>query len=330
MLKERSPCARRPEVREAARLKAEVEATQRAEAEAREKARVAADEEQARVETEAKQRAETEAREKARLAAEEAQRTEVNREAEERARAEAEARKGARIIAEEEARRYGKEKVVTEEPPSEPAIEALPRPKIPDHADETPRPPTYCPTAPPATTSRSRARVQTGSCTTPTSNTDLRLRVQLVFGRGGVVRSLALAADRRDGMPNEIEVTGTQGEIHLADLRDDCYEPVKLEDAGNALLQGIEWRGRGDAGRWRWVLGGREIYVLVAGDQLASPMYGFVSTARLCLNSRHVVLAAKRLQEEVLAALAETGCTTPEVSDDTTPGVPTVGFFSVT
>lgn len=280
-----------------------------AESQAREAARLKA-------EAETKQRAEAEAREKARLAAEKAQRAEENREAEERARAEAEAREKARIAA-EEARRQADEKVEEERTTDEPVIEP---PSQPQKADETPRPPTYRPTAPSATTTPSRARVETGSRTTPTTNGDLRLRVQLVFGRGGIVRNLALAPDRRDGMPSEIEATGTQGELHLTELREDCYEPVALSDAGNALLQGIEWRGRGDARRWRWVLGGRELYVLAPGDEFG--LHGFVSTARLWLNARHVVLATTRLREEVLTALAEAGCGTPEVSDSTNSGVP--------
>jgi hypothetical protein len=190
----------------------------------------------------------------------------------------------------------------------------------PKEADITPQPPTYRPTAPSATTAPSRPRRSTGSHPTQTSNADLRLRVQLVFGRGGVVRNLALAPDRRDGMPSEIEITGTQGELHLTELRDDCYEPLMLADASNALLQGVEWRGRGDALHWRWVLGGRELYVLARGDDFG--LHGFVSTARLWLNARHVVLATKWLREEVLSALAEAGCATPEIGDDTTPGVP--------
>ena len=156
----------------------------------------------------------------------------------------------------------------------------------------------------------------------PTGDTNLPLRVQLAFARDGTVKTLALVPDRRDGMPSEIEVTGTQGELHLTEWSDDCYEPLVVGGASDALLQGVEWRGRGDSRRWRWVLGGREIYVLVAGDQLASALSGFVSTARLWLNARHVVLATARLREQVLSALAEAGCATPEVSDDTTPGVP--------
>ena len=189
--------------------------------------------------------------------------------------------------------------------------------------DFAPRPPAYNPTAPAAPTIQTRTPRPPRPPNTPArqnGNADLRLRVQLVFGRGGVVKSLALAPDRRDGMPIEVDITGTQGELHLTELRDDCYEPVMLADASNALLQGVEWRGRGDARRWRWVLGSRELYVLAPGDEFG--LHGFVSTARLWLNARHVVLATKRLREEVLSALAKAGCATPEISDDTTPGVP--------
>jgi hypothetical protein len=303
----------------AEKLAAEAEAKRRteetralADAQLREEVRLKA-------EVEAKQRAEAEEREKLRVAAEEEQRAEERRQAEEKERAEAEAREKARIVAEKEARRDVKEKVEMEEPPREPAIEAPSRPKTPE-LDETPRPPTYRPTAPSAATPPSRPRRPTGSRTAQTSNADLHLRVQLVFGRGGVVRNLALAPDRCDGMPSEVEVTGTQGELHLTELREDCYEPVTLADAGNALTQGIEWRGRDDARKWRWVLGGRELYVLAPGDEFG--LHGFVSTARLWLNARHVVLATKRLREEVSAALAEAGCATPEMSDDASSGVP--------
>jgi hypothetical protein len=192
--------------------------------------------------------------------------------------------------------------------------------ETPEEAHTEPRPPTYCPTAPAQSTVQPRRPRPTNTRPTQSGNADLRLRVQLVFGRGGVVRTLALAPDRRDGMPSEIEIAGTQGELYLTELRNDCYEPVVLADASTALLQGVEWRGRGDARRWRWVLGGRELYVLAPGDEFG--LHGFVSTARLWLNARHVVLATKRLREEVLSALAEAGCATPEIGDDTTPGVP--------
>lgn len=183
------------------------------------------------------------------------------------------------------------------------------------------QPPSYHPPTPPKpmpSTSTTRER-------TPRSNSkpcaDLRLRLQLVFGRGGTVKTLALVPDRRAGMPGEIELKGTQGELYLTELRDNCYEPIPLPDAANALRKGVEWRGRGAAHHWRWVMSGRELYVFVPGEE--SGLHGFVSTARLWLNDHNVVLSTANLREDVMNALANVGCVNPEVIDDQTPGVPT-------
>ncbi|MBU0646693.1 hypothetical protein KJ611_04480 [Patescibacteria group bacterium] len=183
------------------------------------------------------------------------------------------------------------------------------------------KPPTYQPLTPPTPVPRTLTTRESASRPAPRRSADLGIRLQLVFGRGGIVKTLALVPDRRDGMPGDVEITGIQGELRLTELRDNCYEPVPLPDAANVLQQGIEWRGRGDARRWRWVMGGRELYVLAPGDEFG--LHGFVSTARLWLNARHAVLATENLREDVLAALANVGCVNPEVCDDQTSGVPT-------
>jgi len=185
--------------------------------------------------------------------------------------------------------------------------------------------PTYRPPTPVSSVNQARPRRPTNTRLPLNTNTnaDLQLRVQLVFGRGGGVKTIALVPDHRDGMPDKLEITGTQGKQQLTKLKDDCYESVIIPGDDNALRQGVEWHGRGDTQRWRWVLGGRELYVLAEGDEFG--LHGFVSRRkdpRLLLNARHVVLAAAHLRDEVLAALSETGCTTPEIIDDTTPGVP--------
>ncbi len=180
--------------------------------------------------------------------------------------------------------------------------------------------PGYRPLAPASPTAPSRPRCPVNIRAAPNANVDFRLRVQLVFSRSGAVKTLALIPDRREGMPDEIEISGTQGELRLSEPLDDCYELVPLMDAGNALQQGIEWRERGKVCRWRWVLSGRELYVLTPGDEFG--LSGFVSTARLLLNARHVVLATARLRDGVLSTLADTGCVISDASDDTTPGVP--------
>ncbi len=190
--------------------------------------------------------------------------------------------------------------------------------------EPTPKLPIYHPPKPPTAKHRTSDKPVQTPPSAPKVDADLRLRIQLVFGRGGTVRTPALVPDKREGMPDEIEVTGRQGESRLIELCDDYYEPVPLVDASNALRYGIHWRGRGDAHRWCWVLSGRELYVLAPGDECG--LHGFVSTVRLRLNTRHVILATAGLCDQVLAALANVGCAIPEVNDDNTPGVPS-GWF---
>jgi hypothetical protein len=122
-------------------------------------------------------------------------------------------------------------------------------------------------------------------------------------------------------MPNEVAVTGTQGELHLTELRDDLYEPVAIaDDASKTLRFGVELRERGEACRWRWTLGGRPLYVLAPAEEFG--LHGFVSTARLWVNASHTILATADLLHDVLAAITAAGCANPEISDEKTPGVP--------
>jgi hypothetical protein len=126
-------------------------------------------------------------------------------------------------------------------------------------AEPTYQPPTYHPPTPPTPKPRTPDTQERAPRSVSRATTDLRLRVQVAFGRNGAMKTLALVPDRREGMSGEVEVTGTQGELRLVEGNNDCYEPVPLADAANGLRQGVEWRGRGDARRWRWVLGGREL-----------------------------------------------------------------------
>lgn len=182
------------------------------------------------------------------------------------------------------------------------------------------KPPTYFPPTPPAAKPSMSDTRERASPSASRTSIDLHLRLQLVFARGGTVKTLALVPDKCQGMPSELELTGTQGKLRLTELRDDCYEPIPLAGIANALQQGIEWRWRGNNHSYRWVLGGRPLYVLAPGDEFG--LYGFISIARLWLNARHTVLATASLRDDVLAALANAGCVKPEVTDDQTSGVP--------
>lgn len=200
---------------------------------------------------------------------------------------------------------------------AEPGFHEISKPAL-SQTELAPKPPTYHPPTPPASKPKpSGSQERTGRKSGAEPSNDLRLRVQLVFGRDGAVKMLALVPDKREGMPRDVEVTGTQNELHLTELREDCYEPLPLADASNALRQGVEWRGRGDARRWRWVLGGRELYVLAPGDEFG--LHGFVSTSRLWLNARHAILATSSLRDRVLAALTNAGCVPAEINDESVP-----------
>jgi len=194
-------------------------------------------------------------------------------------------------------------------------------PKLPlPETEPIPNPPTYHPPTPPSPRRRTSDARERTPRSMQRADADLRLRVQLVFGRGGTVNTLALVPDRREGMAREVEITGTQGELRLMEQSNDCYEPVPLSDAANVLRQGVEWRGRSNARHWRWMLSRRELYVLAPGDEFG--LYGFISTARLRLNIRHMILATTALRDQVLTALADAGCAAPDVNDDNTSGVP--------
>ncbi len=188
-----------------------------------------------------------------------------------------------------------------------------------DEHEPTPTPPVYHPPKPP-TPKNKMSNDQTPTSSPSTTKTDLQLRLQLVFGRGGIVKTMALVPDKRLEMPSDLELTGTQGKLSITELRDDCYEPVPIPDPTNTLRQGIEWHGRDGGHRYRWTLGGRSLYVLSPGDEFG--LHGFISAARLGLNTRNTVLVEAFLREDVSVALANAGCVGFEVNDDKVPGVP--------
>jgi hypothetical protein len=185
--------------------------------------------------------------------------------------------------------------------------------------EQTHRVPVYRPLAPIAATIPMRTRSSTSTASASTNNADLRLRLQLLFGRHGDVK-LNLVADRREHMPDEVEVSLTQGKLLLMRHQANSYEPVNLSEASSALHDGVEWYGRSDSCHFRWILSRRPLHVLAEGD--VSGLYPFGSMARLQLNARHAVLAVLGLRDNVLAALSEVGCTTVEMYDETTSGVP--------
>ena len=144
----------------------------------------------------------------------------------------------------------------------------------------------------------------------------LELRLQIDFGRDGGVKTLALVPERRDGMPNQIEIEGSRYD----EWNDNYYDAVPAENLGDCLRQNVELRGRSGTRSWRWVLSRRDLHVLASGD--VSGLYQFGSVPCLVLDADHAVLAAISLRGDVEAALAAAGCSNFTALDETTPGVP--------
>ncbi len=301
--KEKARLAAEIKAQEDARLKAEAEAQRLAEVNAKAEAQAR---EEARLISEAKAKAESEAR----LAAEaEAKRlAQERRQVEEKARTEAEAHEKARLAAEAEAQRLAEQKPKTDETPSQPAEEAKPETIPPS------KPRDYRPLAPVSPTARPRAsRTRTNR---QPQNMSLELRLQIDFGRDGGVKTLALVPERRDGMPNQIEIEGSRYD----EWNDNYYDAVPAENLGDCLRQNVELRGRSGTRSWRWVLSRRDLHVLASGD--VSGLYQFGSVPCLVLDADHAVLAAISLRGDVEAALAAAGCSNFTALDETTPGVP--------
>jgi hypothetical protein len=94
----------------------------------------------------------------------------------------------------------------------------------------------------------------------------------------------------------------------LEQLQEDWFQDVVPVDLGPALRRGLDWRSEGSADAARWSLSGRDIYVLAEHKHLS----GYISTARLVLGEKHVVVCTLERANEVRAAIAATGGPTPQ------------------
>jgi hypothetical protein len=151
-------------------------------------------------------------------------------------------------------------------------------------------------------------------------DSELHVRVHLLFNhRGTGLQRLSLIPDWHRRMTENIEVTGTQGDLMLCRLGDSCQDVI-LSDIGTTLRGGVVWRGKGIGTRWHWVLGGRELYVLARGDDAG--VCGFVSVPQLLLGAEHVVLAIRERRADVLEALTQAGCSEPLIMDESVESVP--------
>ena len=127
--------------------------------------------------------------------------------------------------------------------------------------------------------------------------------VRLSFGRNGGCAT-SLVPRRTDAMPPTVTVSRRGQDLELIEMQEGWYEDVFIEDLGAELKSGVSWEGRSQVGeKFRWSLGGRDVFVLAAHSQLS----GFVDTNRLELNERHVVLCTEEMETAVQAILTSAG-----------------------
>jgi hypothetical protein len=171
-------------------------------------------------------------------------------------------------------------------------------------------------------TSTAAAKDTRSSASTQNTDQGLPIRLQVIFGSGGIVKSLALILHRREGMPENLEISKTNGSrLRITESSEDSYESVPITEA--ELAEGIVFQAHEGTQRWRWELSKRDIYVLAAGD--AFGLSGFVTRRkdqRLWLNAHHVIVAKETYRNEVFLALDKAGCGTPEIYDHSTVGIP--------
>lgn len=139
----------------------------------------------------------------------------------------------------------------------------------------------------------------------------LPIEVRLVFEKAGFCE-ISLLPRRAPDLPGEFAVSGSGDPPELIALQDEWYQDVVLPEAGALLRQGIEWEGALSDGRIvRWLLSGREIYVLCRHGDLN----GFVSIPRLILGEQHVILCTAERLQDVRRAIELTGSPDPAVLD---------------
>lgn len=144
----------------------------------------------------------------------------------------------------------------------------------------------------------------------------LRVKVRLTFDHQGFCQIWFLP-ERSPDLDEEVLVKLQGGSLRLV-AQEDWYQDIQLDNAGEFLRNGLELKGRiADARRFRWLLTGRDVYVLAHHPRAS----GFVSTDRLVLGRTHVVLCVKELLAEVEALLSVGGCAEYVKLDDTY-GVP--------
>lgn len=149
---------------------------------------------------------------------------------------------------------------------------------------------------------RSRARDPRQEPTKSTTG-DKRasIYVRVIFQQGGYC-CVSLLLRRLPGLPERLVVSSEDGDVELLAIDDEWYQNVGSVDFARLLSHGIVCEDS-DTDQ-RWVLAGREIFVLAPN----TTHRGFISCPRLSVGRTHVVLCSTAQLAQVESALRAAGC----------------------
>lgn len=173
------------------------------------------------------------------------------------------------------------------------------------------RQPVYQPPVRTAESVRPRGRTSQGE-TVNSRHRALSMSVRIIF-RHRNNWHVSLLPPRSAELGDDVEIKGPNGTEEWNACQDEWYGDIQPSNMHILIEKGAQWEScQTDGNEVRWVLAGREIYVLAPSTTIS----GYVSAPRLILSEDHLVLCTQRMKEAVRQALSEAGCleATPVVS----------------
>ena len=135
------------------------------------------------------------------------------------------------------------------------------------------------------------------------SEVTLDIRVRMTLDRFGFC-AVTFLPGRTAELDDEVAVKLGTSSFGLV-AQEDWYQDLSFPDTGRYLRDGFDLKGvLSDHRRARWLLTGRDIYVLAAHPRAS----GFISATRLTLGRSDIVLCVAELSGAVEAVLKEAGC----------------------
>ncbi|MEW8232446.1 MAG: hypothetical protein AB2745_19145 [Candidatus Thiodiazotropha endolucinida] len=134
----------------------------------------------------------------------------------------------------------------------------------------------------------------------------LRMHLHAMHGRRNQFR-ISLLPERPKDFDENVEIKGPDNQVVTwSASQDDWYADVDQSDLGNLLVTGAEWELNAGVDQIKWVLSGREIYVLASDSK--GTISGYIPVSRLILFEEHLVLCARNQEQDVRQALDNAGC----------------------